>query len=62
MSAITDRLLERLQGEDRGLRIGTLALFNDNVRFGGGFHTAGAAEPSPEAIRGEDPSTSRRTG
>jgi hypothetical protein len=52
MSAITDRLLERLQGEDGGLRIGTLALFNDSVRFGGGFHTAGAAEPSPRGDTG----------
>lgn len=40
MSAITDHLLERLQEQAGGLRIGTLALFNDSVRFGGGFNTA----------------------
>ncbi|MFF8767763.1 hypothetical protein ACF07Q_24875 [Nocardiopsis dassonvillei] len=51
MSALTDRLLERLQGEAGGLRIGTLALFNDTVRFGGGFHTSGV----PGAARSPDP-------
>ncbi|GAB3698336.1 hypothetical protein [Nocardiopsis oceani] len=40
MSAITDHLLDRLQKQPEGLKIGTLALFNDSVRFGGGFHTS----------------------
>ncbi|WP_159942050.1 MULTISPECIES: hypothetical protein [unclassified Nocardiopsis] len=47
MSALTDHLLERLQSESGGLRIGTLALFNDSVRFGGGFHAAGGSDGTP---------------
>ncbi|WP_306369541.1 hypothetical protein [Nocardiopsis sp. CC223A] len=49
MSALTDSLLERLQGGSGALRIGTLALFNDQVRFGGGFHTARDGVPAAGA-------------
>ena len=51
-SAIADLIAERLNSDASGTRIGTLALFNDTVSFGGGFHTG--------AARGT--STSRRAG
>lgn len=38
-SAIADMIAERLNSDAAGTRIGTLALFNDTVSFGGGFHT-----------------------
>ncbi|MFD3675630.1 hypothetical protein [Streptomyces sp. NPDC058613] len=43
---IADRIAERLNADASGTRIGTLALFNDTVSFGGGFHTAGGRGPS----------------
>ncbi|MFI9239947.1 hypothetical protein [Streptomyces sp. NPDC053079] len=39
--AIADLIAQRLNADASGTRIGTLALFNDTVSFGGGFHTAG---------------------
>ncbi|MFG2648346.1 hypothetical protein [Streptomyces sp. NPDC048436] len=39
--AIADLIAERLNADASGTRIGTLALFNDSVSFGGGFHTDG---------------------
>lgn len=42
-SAIADLIAERLQGDASALSIGTLALFNDTVSFGGGMATGGAA-------------------
>lgn len=40
--AIADLIAQRLNSDASGTRIGTLALFNDSVSFGGGFHTDGA--------------------
>ncbi|MGX1268566.1 hypothetical protein [Streptomyces phaeoluteigriseus] len=47
--AIADEIARRLNADASGTRIGTLALFNETVSFGGGFHTGGArrAEPGP---------------
>jgi hypothetical protein len=39
--AIADRIAERLNADASGTRIGTLALFNDTVSFGGGFNSGG---------------------
>ncbi|NUK48750.1 hypothetical protein HRW14_00190 [Streptomyces lunaelactis] len=39
--AIADLIAQRLNADASGTRIGTLALFNDSVSFGGGFHTDG---------------------
>ncbi|MER5206255.1 hypothetical protein [Streptomyces sp. NPDC002825] len=39
--AIADLIAQRLSADASGTRIGTLALFNDTVSFGGGFHTDG---------------------
>ncbi|MFD5698585.1 nSTAND3 domain-containing NTPase [Streptomyces lasiicapitis] len=39
--AIADLIAQRLNADASGTRIGTLALFNDAVSFGGGFHTDG---------------------
>lgn len=41
-SAIADLIAARLNADASGTRIGTLALFNETVSFGGGFHTGGA--------------------
>ncbi|MGW0538067.1 hypothetical protein [Streptomyces sp. NPDC003032] len=41
-SAIAELIAARLNADASGTRIGTLALFNDTVSFGGGFHTGGA--------------------
>ncbi|MFJ3493480.1 hypothetical protein ACIPPJ_07750 [Streptomyces sp. NPDC086091] len=40
--AIADAIARRLKEDASGTRIGTLALFNDTVSFGGGFHAGGA--------------------
>ncbi|MEU8887595.1 hypothetical protein [Streptomyces sp. NPDC048442] len=48
--AIADLIAQRLNSEASGTRIGTLALFNDSVSFGGGFHTGG--RPSSRASGG----------
>ncbi|MFI1617155.1 hypothetical protein ACH4VT_09265 [Streptomyces lydicus] len=40
-SAIADLISARLNADASGTRIGTLALFNETVSFGGGFHTGG---------------------
>lgn len=47
--AIADLIAERLNADASGTRIGTLALFNDSVSFGGGFHTDGRRAPAPSA-------------
>ncbi|MEU2117181.1 hypothetical protein ABZ567_16350 [Streptomyces sp. NPDC016459] len=39
--AIADLIAQRLNADASGTRIGTLALFNDTVSFGGGFHSGG---------------------
>ncbi|MGA5196662.1 hypothetical protein [Streptomyces exfoliatus] len=39
--AIADLIAQRLNADASGTRIGTLALFNDTVSFGGGFHAGG---------------------
>ncbi|MFD9207818.1 hypothetical protein ACFVZM_16280 [Streptomyces sioyaensis] len=41
-SAIADLISARLNADASGTRIGTLALFNETVSFGGGFHTGGS--------------------
>ncbi|WP_431041657.1 hypothetical protein ACQUSR_06875 [Streptomyces sp. P1-3] len=46
-SAIADLIAERLNADSSGTRIGTLALFNESVSFGGGFHTGGRTAPPP---------------
>ncbi|MHC0430652.1 NACHT domain-containing protein [Streptomyces sp. O3] len=45
-SAIADLIAARLNADASGTSIGTLALFNDTVSFGGGFHTASRG-PAP---------------
>ncbi|GGN73326.1 hypothetical protein GCM10011579_051380 [Streptomyces albiflavescens] len=44
--AIADMIAERLNSDTVGTRIGTLALFNETVSFGGGFHTGGVRTPA----------------
>ncbi|MFF0055571.1 hypothetical protein ACFYRI_14395 [Streptomyces microflavus] len=44
--AIADRIAERLNADASGTRIGTLALFNESVTFGGGFNSGGGRGPS----------------
>ncbi|MFJ9175569.1 hypothetical protein [Streptomyces sp. NPDC102360] len=44
-SAIADLIAARLNADASGTSIGTLALFNDSVSFGGGFHTSGSRAP-----------------
>ncbi|MFE9859746.1 hypothetical protein [Streptomyces sp. NPDC005780] len=44
--AIADLIAERLNADSSGTRIGTLALFNDSVSFGGGFNSSGGPGPS----------------
>ncbi|MFE5654659.1 hypothetical protein ACFQ9H_00455 [Streptomyces sp. NPDC056517] len=39
--AIADLIAQRLNADASGTRIGTLALFNDTVSFGGGFNAGG---------------------
>ncbi|MEU6271794.1 hypothetical protein ABZ871_05120 [Streptomyces populi] len=39
--AIADGIARRLSADASGTRIGTLALFNETVSFGGGFHPGG---------------------
>lgn len=51
-SAIADLIATRLNADASGTRIGTLALFNETVSFGGGLHSGGAHRTE----------TSRRTG
>ncbi|MFF7189031.1 hypothetical protein ACFZAR_28120 [Streptomyces sp. NPDC008222] len=46
--AIADSIAQRLNADASGIRIGTLALFNETVRFGGGFHTGGTEGPWPQ--------------
>ncbi|MFD0023856.1 hypothetical protein [Streptomyces sp. NPDC058382] len=41
-SAIADLISTRLNADASGTRIGTLALFNETVSFGGGFHAGGS--------------------
>ncbi|MFB8348032.1 hypothetical protein [Streptomyces niveus] len=43
--AIADLIAQRLNSDASGTRIGTLALFNDTVSFGGGFNSGGARGP-----------------
>ncbi|PJM94419.1 hypothetical protein [Streptomyces sp. CB01373] len=43
-SAIADLISARLNADASETRIGTLALFNETVSFGGGFHTGGARD------------------
>lgn len=43
--AIADRIAERLNGDASGARIGTLALFNESVTFGGGFNSGEVGGP-----------------
>lgn len=45
--AIADEIARRLSADASGTRIGTLALFNADVSFGGGFHTGGARTGAP---------------
>ncbi|MCS0600717.1 hypothetical protein NX794_05655 [Streptomyces sp. LP11] len=45
--AIADEIARRLSADAAGTRIGTLALFNADVSFGGGFHTGGARTGGP---------------
>lgn len=45
--AIADEIARRLNADASGTRIGTLALFNETVSFGGGFHAGGARRPEP---------------
>ncbi|MET9732520.1 hypothetical protein ABZZ79_18285 [Streptomyces sp. NPDC006458] len=40
--ALADEIARRLNADASGTRIGTLALFNDSVSFGGGFHSGDA--------------------
>ncbi|WP_327672197.1 MULTISPECIES: hypothetical protein [unclassified Streptomyces] len=51
-SAIADLIATRLNADASGTSIGTLALFNDSVSFGGGFHTAGSHTPGPDRRAG----------
>jgi hypothetical protein len=46
-SAIADLIAARLNADAAGTSIGTLALFNDTVSFGGGFHAAGTRDSGP---------------
>ncbi|RMI41439.1 hypothetical protein [Streptomyces triticirhizae] len=50
--ALADRIVEQLRSETAGTRIGTLALFNDSVSFGGGFRVGGADEGRGGPVRG----------
>ncbi|MEK9521985.1 hypothetical protein ACIOMM_23905 [Streptomyces sp. NPDC087908] len=43
--AIADLIARRLNDDASGTRIGTLALFNDTVSFGGGFNAGGERHP-----------------
>ncbi|MER5941073.1 hypothetical protein ABT121_27530 [Streptomyces sp. NPDC001928] len=45
--AIADEIARRLSADASGTRIGTLALFNADVSFGGGFHAGGARAGGP---------------
>ncbi|WP_251092471.1 hypothetical protein [Streptomyces sp. Caat 7-52] len=45
--AIADEIARRLHADASGTRIGTLALFNADVSFGGGLHTGGARTAGP---------------
>ncbi|MEV0613655.1 hypothetical protein AB0I81_10060 [Nonomuraea sp. NPDC050404] len=51
-AAIAARVMEQLSDDSRGMRINTLALFNDKVDFGGGFSIGGeerrAGRPTTE--------------
>lgn len=54
--AIADRIAERLNADASGTRIGTLALFNDTVSFGGGFNLgAGRGPAAPRGSTGTVP-------
>ncbi|KUL43157.1 hypothetical protein [Streptomyces regalis] len=45
--AIADEIARRLSADASGTHIGTLALFNADVSFGGGFHAGGARSGGP---------------
>ncbi|MEU7424690.1 hypothetical protein [Streptomyces sp. NPDC040750] len=45
--ALADEIARRLSADASGTRIGTLALFNADVSFGGGFHSGGAGSGGP---------------
>ncbi|MEU9097823.1 hypothetical protein [Streptomyces sp. NPDC048361] len=45
--AIADLIAQRLNDDASGTRIGTLALFNETVSFGGGFNTTGSGRRAP---------------
>src|SRR5260370_42042165 len=49
--AIAQQIARRLQHNSVGLRIGTLALFNDTVKFGGGLN-AGSRGPAADTVGG----------
>ncbi|MDK1472634.1 hypothetical protein QNO07_04205 [Streptomyces sp. 549] len=51
-SAIADLIAARLSDDASGTRIGTLALFNETVSFGGGFHTEGVRETAASRCTG----------
>ncbi|MFC7987288.1 hypothetical protein [Streptomyces sp. NPDC057336] len=57
--ALADEIARRLNADASGTRIGTLALFNDSVTFGGGFHPggtrAGASGPAVAPASAMDP-------
>ncbi|MFV0127178.1 hypothetical protein ACLGI4_05605 [Streptomyces sp. HMX112] len=58
VGAIADAIAQRLNADASGTRIGTLALFNDAVSFGGGFHTGGSGRGDRAAGAGPRGSTS----
>lgn len=47
--ALADEIARRLNADASGTRIGTLALFNETVSFGGGFHTGGTRPGAPRS-------------
>ncbi|GAA2321569.1 hypothetical protein OHT20_08925 [Streptomyces caniferus] len=63
--AIADLIAERLNADTAGTRIGTLALFNDSVSFGGGFITgsrsAARASGGPATVTLDDAELSEFT-
>ena len=48
--AIADLIAQRLNDDASGTRIGTLALFNETVSFGGGFNPRVADAGRPRAV------------
>ncbi|WP_052422361.1 hypothetical protein [Nonomuraea candida] len=54
LASIAASFMEQLTDDSRGMRIGTVALFNDKVDFGGGFNIGGEerrARPAKTTIR-----------